>query len=313
MSRKIKSPPVLFIVFNRVEESRKVFESIRAVKPSRLYIAADGPRKDVADDKDKCVNTRKISELVDWNCELKTLYRDENLGCGMGPVSAINWFFEHEEAGIILEDDCLAEPDFFQFCYEMLDRYREDTRIGSINGENHLNKRELRNGASYYFSRVNHCWGWATWKRAWDKFDINIPGWSRVKEAGWLDDALGLNREGVKFWTKVLDDLSPDPARDIWDYQWNYTCLINNFLTIVPEVNTITNIGFNEGATHTTEDHKLGNKPSGSISFPLKHPDIILPDTLADNYVQHELFPYVSPLRQKFRTAVWKFKQLFKG
>ncbi len=178
--------PVLLVIFNRPKTTQLVFEAIRRAKPARLYIAADGPRKNVESDIKNCAEARKIVEQIDWDCAVQTLFRNGNVNCGRGPSSAFTWFFEHEEEGIILEDDCLPSQSFFWFCQELLEYYRDDTRVMHIGGNNFLNGWKKDNDYSYYFSRSGHIWGWATWRRAWKMFDFNIKNYAKAKHHGFF-------------------------------------------------------------------------------------------------------------------------------
>jgi GT2 family glycosyltransferase len=162
---------ILILLFNRPETTIRVFDKISQIKPQRLYIASDGPRKNFDGEKEKVKKVREIATRVDWPCEVKTLFRNENLGCKKGVSSAITWFFEQEEQGIILEDDCVPNLDFFTFCESLLDRYAEDERVSVITGNNFQNNK-WRGDASYYFSKYNHCWGWASWRRSWKDYRV---------------------------------------------------------------------------------------------------------------------------------------------
>src|SRR6478609_2139677 len=177
---------VLLVIFNRPETTRLVFEAIRKAKPTRLYIAADGPREHVASDHKKCEEARQIVTQVDWDCQVHILFNQKNLNCGVGPSSAFTWFFEHEEEGIILEDDCLPSQSFFWFCQELLERYRDDTRVMHIGGNNFLNGWRNDSDYSYYFSRSGYVWGWATWRRAWNQFDFKIKHYSKARQHGFF-------------------------------------------------------------------------------------------------------------------------------
>jgi hypothetical protein len=169
--------PILFLVFNRPETTKFVFESIRSVKPAKLYICADGPRPNVENDKIHCSAVRKIVSNIDWECEVKTLFRIENKGCGKGVSEAITWFFSNEEEGIILEDDCLPNDSFFYYCSDLLDKYRFDTRIMHIGANNFLDD-TISVENDIYFSSISHIWGWATWKRAWDSYDFKLQNYT---------------------------------------------------------------------------------------------------------------------------------------
>jgi hypothetical protein len=277
------STPVLFIIFNRPETTQRVFEAIRRARPTRLYIAADGPRPGVTSDVSKCAETRRIVENVDWPCKVKRLFRAQNLNCGLGPSSAITWFFEHEEQGIILEDDCLPASSFFLFCEELLNRYANDTRIMHIGGNNFQNGWQHDPDYSYYFSRSGHIWGWATWRRAWKHFDFNINRYQYLKEHGFFDNFFLSPLEKYYRLKKFDKTIAAAGKADWWDYQWDFARFSNNGLAIVPQVNLVKNIGFGEDATHTT------NLATGSVAleateieFPLKHPPFVIRDLKSD-------------------------------
>src|SRR5258707_6457605 len=186
------SPPgplhtaVLLIIFNRPETTKLVFEAIRKAKPARLYIAADGPREDVASDIESCIAARKAVENIDGDCKVESRFSNQILNCGVAPSSAFTWFFQHEEEGIILEDDCLPSQSFFWFCQELLERYRHDSRVMHIGGNNFLNGWQKDSDYSYYFSRSGFIWGWATWRRAWEKFDFEIRKYEEAKRNGFF-------------------------------------------------------------------------------------------------------------------------------
>lgn len=177
--------PVLFLIFNRPDTTRKVFAEIRRAKPARLYIAADGPRKERTTDIALCEQTRDIINEIDWPCQSYTLYRKENLGCKLAVSSAINWFFEREESGIILEDDCLPHPTFFKFCEIMLERYKDDTRVMHIGGSN-FQEGMIRGDGDYYYSKWTPVWGWASWRRAWKNYDVNMVKWIEFKKNNYV-------------------------------------------------------------------------------------------------------------------------------
>ena len=239
---------LLFLVFNRPDTTTLVFEKIRQVKPSRLYVASDGPRDGNNDDKKKVIKVREIATMVDWPCEVKTLFRDKNLGCKKGVSTAITWFFEHEEQGIILEDDCVPNLDFFTFCEDLLDRYFKDERISTITGNNFQNGK-WRGNASYYFSKYNHCWGWATWRRSWKNYDGDIkfwPEWSNSKN--WINFIS--NKVERRYWQNIFKRVHSGQI-DSWAYPWTASVWYKKGLTITPNVNLVSNIGFGENATHT--------------------------------------------------------------
>lgn len=273
---------VLLVIFNRPETTRRVFEAIRRIKPPRLYIAADGPRKNVKADILNCRETRKIANEVDWNCEVKTLFRDENLNCGIGPSSAFSWFFEHETEGIILEDDCLPTDSFFWFCEELLERYRDDTRVMHIGGNNFLNGWQHDENYSYYFSRNGHIWGWATWRRAWKLYDYQMKLYRRIRSKGYFNGFFVNPLE--KFYRLRKFDLTTSRQKvDWWDYQWDFARFVNSGLAIVPQKNLVTNLGFGKNATHTTNGNsERAELRAFNMEMPLRHPPFMIRDVQSD-------------------------------
>lgn len=233
--------PILFLTFNRLDTTIQVFEKIRFVKPTKLYLASDGPRVNKTGENEIVDDIRKwIIKNIDWQCEIKTLFRNENLGCKIAVSNAIDWFFKSEEFGIILEDDVVPNKSFFWFCREMLIKYQNDERIMMIGGTNYFLETS-QNNEDYFFSKQYAIWGWATWKRAWSLYDVDIKTWRREIKPEQLDYFTPL-KSVVKYWTYNFD-LIQNKKIDTWDIQWVYTCLTNYGLTIIPHKNLITNIG----------------------------------------------------------------------
>ncbi|CCI32780.1 hypothetical protein [Microcystis sp. T1-4] len=280
--------PVAFLIFNRPDTTARVFEAIRQAKPPKLLVVADGPRPDRPDDIEKCKAARAIIEGVDWDCEVLKNYSDLNLGCRKRVSSGLDWVFEMVEEAIILEDDCVPDPTFFRFCEELLEYYRHDQRITVISGNNfQLGKK--RTDYSYYFSRYNHCWGWATWRRAWQYYDGEMKHWPQVRDGDWLTAILE-ETQAVKYWTKIFQT-TYDNKNDSWAYRWTFSCWIQNGLTILPNVNLVSNIGFREDATHTIgSKSRLANLTVKEMNFPLKHPPFLIRDEAADSYTQKNIF-----------------------
>ncbi len=273
--------PILFLIFNRPEETRRVFEEIRNYKPSHLYIAADGPRAERGNEVFQCNEARQVVDLIDWPCETYTLFRNENLGCKIAVSQAISWFFECEEAGIILEDDCLPNPDFFTYCSELLEFYKNDDRIMAITGDNFQHGKTRGNG-SYYFSKIMHIWGWATWRRAWVKYDVSVSFWNDWKKSS---DWLSIWKDPIarKFWEKILDSIYRNEI-DTWDYQWTACIWYHGGLTITPNVNLVSNIGFGVNATHTTSvNNSIANMVTEKLHC-IVHPSEIYWNSEADSY-----------------------------
>lgn len=243
--------PILFIIFNRPDTTQQVFNAIKNIQPKYLYVAADGARKNKPDDIEKCKQAREIIQQVDWDCEVKTLFRNENRGCGRGPAEAITWFFENVEEGIILEDDCLPGNDFFRFSETMLNKYRDNEKVMLIGGTNFLNtwKSEKQ---SYHFSSFIHTWGWATWRQAWNKYNFELKGWGTKESVYLLKHNVKTTRMFKRF--KYIFDYTKKNIASVtwWDFQWCYCVLINGGLCVVPSVNLITNLGVGTDSTHTT-------------------------------------------------------------
>jgi hypothetical protein len=280
--------PVLFVIFNRPDTTQQVFDEIRKAQPLQLYVAADGPRKDRAADYDLCKKTREIIRQVDWECEVFTLFREENLGCKRAVSSAIDWFFSNVEEGIILEDDCVPDQSFFPFCQELLEKYRNDDRIMMISGDNFLFGRR-RTEYSYYFSRYPLMWGWATWKRAWNNYDVSMRLWPLIRDGNWLHDIFQ-DTNSVKYWTQCFERTYTGNI-NTWDYQFGFLCWIQGRVCILPNTNLLSNIGFGQNGTHTTGvNSPFANMPKNPVQFPLEHPPFIIRDSAADHFIQKEHF-----------------------
>lgn len=280
------STPILFLIFNRPDTTEKVFNEIRKQKPKYLFVAADGPRVDKPDDAEKCRKSRElVMNGIDWDCKFKTLFREKNLGCGLAVSSAITWFFEQVEEGIILEDDTLPDLSFFQFCKNLLEKYRHEDRIKMISGNN-FQRGKWRGDGSYYFSKITHSWGWATWKRAWREYDFDL---SSIDDRI-FEDILKKNIEFAPFhdyWRNVYYQLR-NGSYDTWDYQFLFSMWLYNGICIVPNKNLVTNIGFGNNATHTinTED-QAASLPLEQLDK-IQHPVSIEIDKRAEKYLYNK-------------------------
>ncbi len=276
--------PVLFLIFNRPLCTKEVFKQISEYRPLKLYIAADGPRTGNKEDENMCIKTREVVKNINWECDVKYLFRDTNLGCKNAVAEAIDWFFKFEDNGIILEDDCLPDQTFFKFCTEMLLKYKDNTEVFSIGGNCFLPEKLKKNNCSYFFSKHVEVWGWATWRRAWMLYDRNITKFTKEKEKLKQIDYLSSNRNYNK-WIKIFQNIY-DNKVDTWDYQWVYTVWINQGVTILPTKNIVKNIGFNNLATHTiSEDNFFSNFNLEKLKFPLIHPNIINRNLIYDNWL----------------------------
>src|SRR5262249_48320977 len=274
---------------NRPDTTATVMEAIRRARPQRIYVAADGPR-DRPGEAERCREARRITTAVDWRCEVRTLFRDHNLGCPEAVRSAITWFFENEEEGIILEDDCLPSPDFFRFCTELLERYRVDERVMAICGSSYANSKS-RYAASYYFSYYADIWGWATWRRAWRFYDRGLSRWPKFKASRGLDIISTGRAWHETYWTSLFD-ATQEGRIDTWDYPWIYTVIEQGGLACYPNQNLISNLGYRPDATHTVCDERIGRPPPiaglafGSLEFPLHHPPLIARDPAMESQIE---------------------------
>ncbi len=274
--------PVAFLIFNRPETTARVFAEIARARPRKLLIVADGPRPGRTGEAEACQATRTLVERVDWDCEVITNYSETNMGCRRRVSTGITWVFEHVEEAVILEDDCLPHPTFFRFCEELLERFRDDKRVMMISGDSFQFGRR-RTPYSYYFSRgTTDIWGWASWRRAWQLYDVEMRLWPDLRDAGWLSDLLG-DEEMVRYWRDTFDKTFA--GHDTWDYQWTFAIWAQHALAAIPEVNLISNIGWGQQATHTgASDSPLGNLPVAAMEFPLKHPPHVWRHNAADRF-----------------------------
>ncbi len=268
--------PILLIVFNRLDTLAPVLSAIRDVHPPRLFVAADGPRANRPGEKEKCDQVREyVLSNIDWPCEVKTRFNEGNLGCGKAVSSAITWFFSEVEEGIILEDDCVPARSFFSYCDELLERYHDDDRVMHIAGHNPLHSNRA-GGASYYFARVQHCWGWASWRRAWKHYSFNIEGLDRFKAERRLESIFS-RKISRDYWQGIFERMERHEI-DTWDYQWVYSIMKSDGLCVNPTRNLVSNIGFGGGGTHTFDvDSPFSNQKRNEIG-PLRHPKSMVPD-----------------------------------
>ncbi|MEN3015363.1 MAG: hypothetical protein ABDH21_04845 [bacterium] len=263
--------PVLFLVFKRPDTTKQVFEMIRQARPPRLYIGADGPRDWVEGEKQKVQAVREyIMSNIDWDCQVKTLFREKNLGCGKAVSEAITWFFENEEMGIILEDDTVPSLSFFWFCEELLNKYRDNHQIWHIAG--YSIQTDLIE-YSYRFSRLVPIWGWASWRRAWKHYDYSMSKFDKNEKD--IYEYFGRYKPDV---LKTFEEV-----RDTWDIQWAFTCVYNRAITIIPKRSLVKNIGFGKESTHTKKADSINASiNSNDIEFPLIHPPEVIPDQRLD-------------------------------
>ena len=294
--------PILFLIFNRPDTTQKVFDEIKKQKPRHLYIAADWPRENKQLEKEKCEETRNIIKQVDRDCEVKTFFREKNLWCKIAVSSAITWFFDQVEQGIILEDDCLPDESFFWFCEIMLEKYKNDNRIMHISWDCFLPKKR-QNSKSYYFSYYNHIWWWATWRRAWKLYDPDIKSYQKFKKTNMIE-TITPNYFTKQFWLHNFD-LVYHNKHDTRDYQWTYCVWVNHWLAILPWVNLISNIWFSPSALHTKNESWISDLPTKKIDYEnLIKPQFVLPDIEKIKYTEEKVFQsfkqYIAILLKKF-------------
>lgn len=306
MSNPLFQTAILLIVFNRPQMGRRVFDRIRAVRPARLFIACDGPRHDHPGEEERIQEARQIVSAVDWKCDVKTRFLKENTGCRSAVPSAISWFFSEAKEGIVFEEDCLPDPTFFQYCRELLKRYRDDERIMNISGVNSLLRgAKLRD--SYYFSRYPHIWGWASWRRAWQNYSSDMPDYPDFVESGGLS-ACFPNPIERKRWKEILDKVYYGaPAFNTWDAQWSYAHFKNNALSVTPRNNLVENIGCTPNAIHTA-DNPFAGIPATPADFPLQHPPFLLRNTELDR--QTFQCDYANPLWKRLRRRLNRMRSV---
>lgn len=270
---------VLFLVFNRPELTRESFAAISAARPPRLYVAADGPRPQRKEDAERCRLTRELATAVTWPCEVKTLFRNRNLGCKRACASAISWFFRQEPEGIILEDDCVAHPDFFPFCDETLARYREEPRVMLIGGSN-FQYGKKRGPGSYYFSLFPHIWGWASWASAWKAYDPAMADVDRYI-ARHMAATIGHAGAFKVFLRNFL--LAAHGVDDTWDFQLVYSIWKKEGLCVIPNANLIRNIGNVPDSAHARTETIMACRSVRGLGA-VRHPDSLERHVEADQF-----------------------------
>lgn len=308
--------PVTLIFFNRPETLEKVFEQVRAAKPPKLFLVQDGAREGNQRDAEKIQECRAVVSNVDWDCQVYTNYSDVNLGCGVRPQSGISWVLSQEESTIILEDDCVPDPTFFDYCDEMLERYKDDERICYISGLNHFEEWDF-GGSSYGFTKGGAIWGWATWRRAWAKYDYSVSGIKDPYVEKNMYSALSLtgDQARIKRWKTANELVGENTKLSYWDVQWGFVKFAYNQLVIVPRVNLISNIGVGADSTHAlgaNETHKryrdYNNMPVKALEFPLAHPEHMLCDMNYDRL----LLKCNKKMYSKWNVLKYKVKKMFK-
>lgn len=284
---QIEATPVLLIIFNRPDKVRELIAALKKIKPTKIFISADGPRKERSQDEARCSEAREAIRAISWDCELNTNFFGTNLGCDEHVEKAISWFFEHVEQGIILEDDCIPHPDFFRFAHELLERYKYDQRVMMISGNNFQNGAK-RGDASYYFSHYPNTWGWATWRRAWQLYDTNLTGLSQFVTNNCVAKIRPRKIE-QRFWLRYFHSLYKG-TRSAWDAKWLFAIWNAEGMAITPNVNLVQNVGFGQDATHTFSSDYRSNIETKGFDGQLLHPTTVEFCEPADQFLFNSLY-----------------------
>jgi hypothetical protein len=297
--------PVILIIFRRPDLTERLLQSISRVRPRQLFVVADGPRTAHPDDQKLCKKTRELIDQIDWDCEVYKNYSDRNLGCGARPATGITWAFKIVDRAIILEDDCIPADSFFTFCEEMLERYKDDERIMHVSGNN-FQSGERRGRYSYYFSQHPICWGWATWKRAWQHHDMSMQKWPVLSDIRWLERLTG-NVNAAEIYHQIFREAYRTRENaHYWDYQWTFACWSQSGLSISPNATLVTNLGCRDDGTHTlSPSDKWAELKTEELILPISHPPYVVAEFDADEFLAAEIVSRHSPkktgLAKRFR------------
>ena len=289
--------PILITAWRRVEKLEELLLTLKKNKPRKIYISCDGPRENFPNDKKLIKKVKKtIDQIINWDCEIYKQYNNKNLGCRGAMKKAIDWFFNNETEGIILEDDCIPNEEFLIYCSTLLKKYRKNHKIWNISGVN-FQKGISRGDGSYYLSKYFHCWGWATWRDRWLNFDNFINSWAKAKENLLLESIFRDPLE-IKYWSKIFDNFYLYGTPDTWDIEWAYTCFINEGYTVIPNVNLVRNIGFDKEATHTK--FTIDNHSNDEMILPISHPTFLITNNSADRFTFYNHYQMSFKRRIKF-------------
>ena len=288
--------PLLLLIFNRPKETEILIKRLSIFKPKKIYVFSDGPRTHSLTDNINCRKSKSIIEKISWKCEIKKNYQKKNLGLKKAISKGISWFFQNEKRGLILEDDCIPNRDFFEFCTWGLKKFNNDSKVGSITGNNFLNNQvKIKN--SYYFSKYAHCWGWATWRNRWELYDKNIKFWNKWRKSKNFESIFNSKLE-KKYWIKIFDNVKENNINS-WAYPWNLCLWYHKKIVLTPKFNLVSNIGISKDATHTYFKNDNVSYQVKKLKKPyIKHTSMQIND-MADNYVfknhlkgQNYLWPY---------------------
>jgi len=301
------STPVALLLFNRPDTTARVFEAIRAARPPHLLVVADGPRPDRPGEEELCRRARAILDGVDWPCRVDTCFSEANLGCRTRISSGLNWVFSKVETAIVLEDDCLPHPSFFRYCEELLARYRDDERVMAISGTSfHFGRRF--GPSSYCASRYPHVWGWASWRRAWKRYDVAMSRWPELRDQeDWLP-RVHQRRWVRQYWREMFEE-TWSGRMDTWDYQLSFACQAHQGLSLTPSVNLIQNIGFGPAGTRTHRRNRFAEMPVEAMAFPLVHPPELRRQADADEATENLQY-LANSLPVRLQRAWWKVQRV---
>lgn len=280
--------PVAFFIYNRPALTAQVFAQIREARPRTLLVVGDGAQSEAPGDSERVQQTRAIVDAIDWPCERLLEFAPANLGCRRRISTGLDWVFSQVPEAIILEDDCLPHSTFFPYCDQLIERYRNEERVFAVSGNCFLSEKYAPL-SSYYFSKYVHCWGWATWRRAWARYDVMLRQWPEYRDSGGLRRSVH-SRTEHRFWKGAFNEVY-DGRINTWDYQLSFAAFQQSGLTVLPRTNLVSNIGFGNAATHTFNGgHSLARLPTYPMAFPLRHPGRIEPFRWADKLTFHQIY-----------------------
>jgi hypothetical protein len=304
--------PVVIVVFNRPEKTKLLLEALRLVAPTKLYVICDGPRKNHELDKTNVTLVRKIvDDELTWDCEVTKIYSEINLRGPKRVPSGLDIVFEKEEQAIILEDDCIPTTQFFQFIDELLNRYKDDSRIGTVCGFNPEfdfwgNPIEIKRNASYLFSRIPATWGWATWRRVWKNFDRNMTDFPELVQNKQFNTISNISSVRSFFVQKYT--LFYQGKQDHWDYRLMYSLFLQNQLSIIPNVSLVSNIGADGTGQNMGKKDYLSLKKGETLTMPLIHPSVFMPNYKYEQRITRHFFT-----NNKLYKGIRKLRNIFLG